>query len=397
MANETLGFLEGNNTLNHTLNESFKINMVPLNLPFLDNVFYGNSIREYLSALILLIAIAFFMKLLSFTLIRILEKVDKKHPTQFREMIVGILKALRLPLFLIIALKVSSAYLELPILIDNILKYTMLIVITYYSIRAIISGAAHVSKRVIKRRETEYNDKDPTLVIFLTNVFNVLVWLAGLIYILNAFNVNLSKVFTGLGIAGIAVAFALQSILGDIFASISIYFDKPFKPGDYIMFDGYEGTVIKTGIKSTRIKLLRGEELIISNKLLTESRVQNIDRMQTRRIDLDLGVKYSTPRKTLEKLPKMLEMIVKKYKKELDFDRCFLKTFKEYSIEFELIYIMKTNDYRKYLEMAEKINLDILELFEREGIEFAYPTQTIHVDSSSKNASSDYKIQKPLL
>jgi MscS family membrane protein len=125
--------------------------------------------------------------------------------------------------------------------------------------------------------------------------------------------------------------------------------------------------------------------------------VQNIDRMQTRRIDLDLGVKYSTPRKTLEKLPKMLEMIVKKYKKELDFDRCFLKTFKEYSIEFELIYIMKTNDYRKYLEMAEKINLDILELFEREGIEFAYPTQTIHVDSSSKNASSDYKIQKPLL
>jgi small-conductance mechanosensitive channel len=397
MANETLGLLGVNYAPNPALNESLKIDMMPLNFPFLDNIFYGNTIGEYLSALILLIAIAFFMKFFSFALIKILEKIDKKHPTQFREIIVGILKALRLPLFLIIALKVSSEFLRLPLLIDKILGYIMLIVITYYAIRAIISGAGHVSQRVIKRRENEYNDKDTTLVIFLTNVFNVVVWLAGLIYILHAFNVNLSKVFTGLGIAGVAVAFALQSILGDIFASISIYFDKPFKPGDYIMFDGYEGTIIKTGIKSTRIKLLRGEELIISNKILTESKLQNIDRMQTRRVDLDLGVKYGTPRATLQRLPKMLEMIVKKYKKEIDFDRCFLKTFKDYSIEFELIYIVKSNDYRKYLQVAEKINLDILELFEREGIEFAYPTQTIHLDTASKAENSDYKVKKHLL
>jgi small-conductance mechanosensitive channel len=374
MANATLNLTAGN----------MSFNVTPINLPFMDKVFYGNTAREYLIAIILFVASAALMKLISYLAIRILENIDKRHPTQAKEIIVRILRAFHLPLFIIIALKISSKFLETPQFIDDGLKYLMLIVLTYYAIRAINAAIVYSSKRVIEKREKEDHDNDKTLAVFLTKVAKIIIWILGLLFVLDQFGVNVSKIVTGLGIAGIAVAFALQNVLGDIFASISIYFDKPFKPGDYIKFDGDEGNVIRTGIKSTRIKLQGGEELVVSNKFLTESKLQNVDRMEKRRVDTDLQVTYTTPKKKLEKLPGMLENIIKKYKKDVDFDRCHLKSFKDYSIEFELIYFIKKSDYKLFMDLRQKINLDILELFEKENIEFAFPTQAIIMQKDGK-------------
>lgn len=371
MANASLNFTQGN----------MSFNVTPIELPsFMEKVLFGNTMKEYVIALILFLGAVALMKLIAVILIKILEKIDKKHPTQAKEIIVNVLKALHIPLFIMIALKISAKVLDTPVFIDKFLKYLMLIVLTYYSIKVINAVIMHSSRRIIEKREKEYKDNDKTLATFLTTTLKVIVWIAGLLFLLSSFGVNVSKVFTGLGIAGIAVAFALQSILGDIFAAISIYFDKPFKPGDYIMFDKYEGNVIKTGIKSTRIKLLRGEELVVSNKLLIDSKVQNIDQMQTRRVDVDLQIKYGTPRAKLEKLPGMLKEIVNKHNKNVNFNRCHLKAFKDYSIEFELIYTIKKSDYELFMDIQQKINLDILELLEKEGIEFAFPTQTINVE-----------------
>lgn len=369
MANETINFTSGNLSLNIT----------PVNLPFMDKVFYGNTVREYIIALIFFVASALIMKLISYLIIKIMEHIERRHPTQFKEITVKVLKAFRLPLFIIISLEISSKFIQMPVVAERVLKYLMIIFLTFYAIKAINAVISHSSKKIIEKREKEYNDNDRTLGIFLANVLSGVVWILGVVFLLDQFGVNVSKILAGLGIAGIAVAFALQNILGDIFASVSIYFDKPFKPGDYIMFDGYEGNVIRTGIKSTRIKLLRGEELIVSNKLLTESKLQNVDKLEKRRVAQNIQVKYGTSKSKLEKLPGMIEKIVKKYKKNAEFDRCHLKSFKEYSIEFELVYNMKNSDYRLFMDTQEKINLDILELFEKEGMEFAVPTRIIHV------------------
>lgn len=352
-------------------------NITPIELPLMDKMLIGNTVREIIFAALLLIGLVAAMKIFSYLTIVILEHIDRKHPTQAKEIVVKMLKALQLPLFIIVGLKIVSTTIMLPEVALTVLDYLSLVVITFYSVKVINAIIRQVSKKVIEKRAKEDADTDTNLMNFFTKTLFGLVWIAGLLFLLNQFGVNVSKVFTGLGIAGIAIAFALQNVLGDIFASVSIYFDKPFKPGDYVVFDGEEGNIIKTGIKSTRIKLLRGEELVVSNKYLTESKLKNVNRMEKRRVDIDLQVKYGTPKAKLEKLPGQLEAIIKKYKKNVEFARSHLKQLNPSNIEFETIYYVNKSDYTLFMDLQQKIILDIIELFENEGIEFAFPTQSI--------------------
>lgn len=369
MANETLNFTQG-----------IAEGITPVDLPFMNHVIFENTVREYLIAILVFLAIMLGLKLFSLLIIKSLEHVNKKypsHPKGAKEVIAKGLRALSIPLFLALGLKIASTMLVISPLVEKIIKYLLLVILTYYAIKVINAVIAQMSKRVIERREKEDKVTDNHLMNVFVNVMKGFVWILGALFLLSSFGVNVSKVFTGLGIAGVAVAFALQNILGDLFASFSIYFDKPFKPGDYIIFNGEEGTIIKTGLKSTRIKLLKGDELVVSNKFLTESKLENVERMERRRVDLDLQIKYGTPKSKLKNLPEQLENIVKKYKKDVDFDRCHLKAFRAYNIEFELVYFIKKSDYRLFMDIQQKINFDILDLFEKEGIEFALPTTAV--------------------
>ena len=152
------------------------------------------------------------------------------------------------------------------------------------------------------------------------------------------------------------------------------------------MTDGREGTVIRTGIKSTRIKMLRGEELVISNKDITDTRLHNLDRMDARRVELDLHINYGTPKKKLEKIPKILEAIVKKQKKT-EFFRAHLKTFKDSYILYELRYAVKSKDYTLYMDAQQAVNLAIIDAFEKEGIEFALPAQVVYIGDKKRKSS----------
>ena len=182
----------------------------------------------------------------------------------------------------------------------------------------------------------------------------------------------------GLGIGGIAIAFALQNILSDIFASFSIYFDKPFKVDDFIIIGDDKGVVKKIGIKSTRIQTLQGEELVISNKELTESRVHNYKKMERRRIVFVFGVTYETPTEKVKKIPSIIKDIIEKTELA-DIDRVHFKEFADFSLNFEVVYYLKTSDYAEYMDTQQEINLAMKEHFEKEQIEFAYPTQTVFV------------------
>lgn len=203
------------------------------------------------------------------------------------------------------------------------------------------------------------------------------IWLVVLLMVLDNFGVNITTLVASLGIGGIAVALALQNILGDLFASLSIVLDKPFEVGDFIVVDGVSGTVELVGLKTTRVRGLGGEQIVFSNADMLKSRIHNYKRMQTRRIAFTIGVTYETSPENLRALPGMIAQTVKK-QEHARFDRAHFKTFAASSLDFEVVYIVESADYQVYMDIQQAINLELFDRFAQAGIAFAYPTQTIH-------------------
>jgi len=191
---------------------------------------------------------------------------------------------------------------------------------------------------------------------------------------LDNLGVQIKPLLAGLGIGGIAIALAVQTVLGDLFASLSITLDKPFEIGDALLVDDDNGTVERIGIKSTRLRSLNGEQIIISNADLLQSRVHNFKRMRERRYVFTVAVTYETPRERLAEVPAIVEAAVRAQPKTR-FDRCHLLRFGDSGLIFEAVYIVTEPDYRLFADTQQAINFRLLEEFGARGIEFAYPTQ----------------------
>jgi len=214
------------------------------------------------------------------------------------------------------------------------------------------------------------------ILYILKKVLQFVIYSFALLIILGVFNVDLSGAVVGLGVGGIAIALALQSILSDALSAFSIYFERPFELGDFIVVGDYAGTVNKIGIKSTRLQLLQGEELIISNKELTTKAVRNFKKLKKRRITFTVKVTCDTPIEKLKKIPEIIAEVIKKIKMT-ELGTVHFRQFGDFSFDFDVVYYVKTGDYTKYLDIQQQINYGILEEFEKEKIEMAYPTQKI--------------------
>jgi len=212
----------------------------------------------------------------------------------------------------------------------------------------------------------------------LSTMINVLIWGVGLVFLLDNLGFEVSAVITGLGVGGIAVALAAQALLGDLFSYIAIFFDRPFEIGDFIIVGEYLGTVEHIGIKTTRIRSLSGEQLVFSNSDLTNSRVRNYKRMELRRVVFKLGATYDTSLEKVKLIPPMLKNIVEKVE-NTRFDRAHFFQFADFSLVFEVVYYVLSNDYNLYMDIQQEINFAIKEQFEANKIEFAFPTQTVHL------------------
>ncbi len=234
----------------------------------------------------------------------------------------------------------------------------------------------------IKRNSKNGNGNNHILFMLKKIVQLTVYILALLAIILWVFNVqDLSGLVVGLGVGGIAIAFALQNTLSDVFSAFSIYFDRPFEIGDFIVVGNNSGTVTSIGVKSTRIKLLQGEELVLSNKELATAQVRNFRKLQKRRITFTIGVTYDTPLDKLKRIPEIIKKIIESVELAELFKVNFTE-FGDYSLKFMVIYHVKVADYGSYLDTQQAINYAIKEAFEKEGINIAFPTQTIYV---SKN------------
>ena len=207
------------------------------------------------------------------------------------------------------------------------------------------------------------------------SVLWILLVLAGLANI----GFDITTLIAGLGVGGIALALASQKILSDLFASLTLILDKPFVVGDFIITGETRGHVENIGLKTTRIRSLDGELLVLPNSDILESRIRNFKVMKRRRNLVTLGVVYQTPLEKLRKISDLMKEIIESYE-EVKFDRAHFKEYGPYSINFEVVYFVKSPDYKVYIRYVENINLDIYDRFQKEGIQFAYPTQTIQME-----------------
>jgi small-conductance mechanosensitive channel len=207
----------------------------------------------------------------------------------------------------------------------------------------------------------------------------LLLWTVMLLLVLDNFGVNVTALATSLGVGGIAVALAVQNILGDLFASLSIVIDKPFVIGDSIGVDTLSGTVEHIGLKTTRIRSSTGEQLIFANSDVLKARLRNYKRMQERCITFGFSVPYGTPAAQLEKIPALVQAAIEG-RDTLRFDRAHFKDLGASAYAFEAVYWVRTPDYRAYMDAQQAINLALVRAFEQEGIPLNYPPQTLTVD-----------------
>jgi small-conductance mechanosensitive channel len=192
-----------------------------------------------------------------------------------------------------------------------------------------------------EKRKQQDAEVSNHLLFVLNKIAQMIIYTGAFVVILFAFQIDLSGVVVGLGVGGIAIALAVQSTLGDIFSAFSIYFDRPFEIGDFVVIGDYAGTV-----KSTRLQLLQGEELVISNKELTGTSLRNFKKLQKRRVVFTLGVTYDTPLEKLKKIPGIIEEVIKDTP-HVQFDRAHFSQFADFSLKFEVVYYVSTGDYVK--------------------------------------------------
>ena len=323
----------------------------------------------------------FFIFYLALILVRILvekslKNAVKKTKLDFDDLIVNLLDSFGMSFYFIMSLSMAVQVLDVSSSADLWIKRIVFVAISFYVVKAVNTIMRYGFKKYSSCATRD--SQDPTALKVLDTFLEILIWILALLIVLQNFGYNISTLLGGLGIVGIAVAFGLQNVLEDIFSFFTLYFDKPFKIGDFVVVGKDSGTVKKIGIKSTRIKTLQGQQLVISNKELTGTRVNNYKKMKTRRVEFEFGVTYSTSSAKLEKIPAIVEGIIKKIDL-VEHKRTNFKELGEFALVFQVVYLIEDASYEKFVDIRQEINLDLVKKFEKEKIEFAYPTSTVYV------------------
>lgn len=305
-------------------------------------------------------------------LIHRLEKISQRTKNDFDDLVVDILKTIRLSFAVVISLMIALAVAGYDFIHSPWTVIIFTFVVTYQVARA-VGVIFHFVVAKANGGKTE-----PANVSGLKTIINIAVWVSGLLFVLTSLGFNVNSIIAGLGIGGIAVALALQNILSDVFSSFSIYFDKPFEVGDYIIVGDKEGTVERIGMKTTRIRSMRGEELIMSNRDLTNAVVQNFGTLEKRRVVDVIGFGYCTSKEQLEKMPVDLEKIINAID-GIDFERIYFKDFGDSALEHELSYYIDNEKFDHFSTAIHQVNLKLKEYFEKEKLNIAYPTRTVIV------------------
>lgn len=321
------------------------------------------------------------IKLFKRIIIQRVKKLTEKTATDLDDYLIAAVEKFVLPAiyFTIIILGIKT--LTIADSFRTILSNAHRVIIAYYGVRLvsrviIIFLKAYVSKE-------EKGEEKVKQIGGIIIIINVLIWGLGLLLLFDNLGYDVTAIVTGMGIGGIAVALAAQNILGDLFNYFVIFFDRPIEIGDFIVIDDKNGVIEKIGIKTTRVKTLSGEQLVVANSDLTSSRIHNYKKMQRRRILFAIGVTYETDAATLKKIPEILKEIVTK-QHPITFDRAHFKEFGDSSLNFEVVYYIEDAAYNTYMDIQQNINFEIFDQFNAMGISIAFPTRTLYLRNENE-------------
>jgi small-conductance mechanosensitive channel len=346
----------------------------------LELVFYGNTLRQWIIAIAAALATFLLTKLIQAILVSRLQRLTQKYSTDTGALIVEAIASIRLWFLFGIALISGSLLLALPPKTTVIINTAAIVAVL---LQAALTGNALLTLLITgySQKNLQTNAAGVTTVTTLGFLARLALWTIISLLLLQNLGINVTALVTGLGIGGIAIALAAQNVLGDLLASLSIMLDKPFVLGDFIIVGGEMGTVEKIGIKTTHLRSLSGEQLIISNADLLKSRIRNCKRMQERRIVFTVGVTYQTPPEKVASIAKLLREAVE-CETNIRFDRAHFKGFAASSLEFETVYFVLSPDFNLYMDIQQSINLWLLERFTQEGIKFASPQPPVVIQGA---------------
>jgi len=340
----------------------------------MDTEIWGTAVSGWLIALGIAVGSYFVLIGLKRLVVYRLGKFAKQTDTDIDDMLVDLVQRTRPLLLAAIALWIGSHFLWLS---ERALDYRPRAMHVFLFLQGGL-WAVGLLDFGVARLIGDPKDRGRAMGVSVLNLIGrTLIWATvGLLVLQNVFEQNVTALLTGLGVGGIAIALALQNVLGDLFASISILLDKPFVVGDAIVVGDFNGTVEHIGIKTTRLKSVNGEQLILGNADLSHSRIRNFKRLQERRSQFTLGVTYQTPRAKLDKIPRILQEVIEKTP-QVRFERAHFAKFGDFALQFEAAYFVQHPDYQSFMDAQQAINFELLKRFEAEKIEFAYPTTMV--------------------
>lgn len=334
-------------------------------------VYYGNEAGAWIRALVLFAVWFTVLPLARAFIARRLRKRVGDHPIGALLLLRALVDATTRLFMLAVAIYLAMRWLEVPERLDRV-AHTVFLVIVWLQLG--LWATAAVRHLIDTRRGRELPGAEGAASLNILRFVGVLiVWIVALLMLLTNLGVKIGPLVAGLGIGGVAIALAVQNLLGDLFASLSIALDKPFRVGDYLVVGDERGTVEQVGIKSTRLRSVTGEQIVMANGDLLRSRLRNYGLLPERRAELNLRIAYETPRALVGEVPSIIESAVRA-EKNTRFERAHFARYGDYALLFEAVYFVQDRDYNVFMDAQQSINLRLLDEFARRGITLAYPT-----------------------
>jgi small-conductance mechanosensitive channel len=334
-------------------------------------VYYGNTLAAWTKAFLQFAVWFTALPLARAFVARRLRKRVAEHPVGFLLGARALVDATTRIFMVAVATWLAMRWLEVPPRVDRVIEIAILVIVWW---QVGLWMSATVRHLVEARRGHELAGADGAASLnILRFVGLLLAWTVAFLMLLTNLGIKIMPLLAGLGIGGIAVALAVQNVLGDLFASLSIALDKPFRVGDFLVIGEEKGTVEQIGIKSTRLRSLSGEQIVMSNSDLLTSRVRNYGLLYERRAAFTIAIVYETPLEKVREVPALIEAAIRAQPKTR-FDRAHLASLGEYALNFEAVYFVLDAEYNTYMNIQQAINLQLMEELARRGIAFAYPT-----------------------
>ena len=322
--------------------------------------------------------------LISFVFKKILPQLANKTKSNFDDFIIREITNLIFPLGSIAVLFLAERKLQLPGGLNRPYELILTIAAAVVFVRLINRLGIRLLQGLARRSGREDIEQ---LVRTLFPLLKSLTWIVVSLIVLQSQGVKLTVVWGLLSAGGIGLGLALKEPAQELFAYLMILIDKPFTIGQFIAVDSVSATVEKIGVRSTHLRSLRGEIVVINNSTLTSSNIENFATMQQRRMIYSIGVTYQTTADQIQSIPTTIQTIIENTNHTI-FNRCHFTTFGDYSLNFEIVYYIDNRDYTLAMDIQQSINLSIMRKFEEQGIEFAFPSQTLYLEGNGISAGA---------